>query len=383
MWRTANAVSSPVTPIAACLERHLLLLGGVRRVVGRDAVDRPVAQALDQRLAVVLGAQRRVHLEAGVEAADRLVGEGQVVRRRLAGDLRRPRPWRARSPRPRRARRGAGRGSARPRRGRAQQSRAIIVDSETAGIPASPSAAETSPSCITPSPERSGSSSWSAITPPARRWYWSARRSTRAFAIGRPSSEKPTAPASRELGHLGQLLARHPPGDVGDEADRDRRLALGALAHRAEHRGRVDRRRGVRHRDHGAVAAGRGRARCRSRGPPCAPGPGTRRWTWGSTKAGNASSPSPSTTSAPSISGRASRLGELGDLPVADDEVASGVEVRCAGRSRRAPRMIRVAGLASGRPTSVHAHAGCPIVGVSAGAGPRSGRERSVPASSS
>ena len=59
-----------------------------------------------------------------------------------------------------------------------------------------PRAAETSPSFITPPAERSGSSSWRAITPPASRWYWSARRNTRALAIGRPSSEKPIAPTS-------------------------------------------------------------------------------------------------------------------------------------------------------------------------------------------
>ena len=63
------------------LERHLLFLRRVRGVVGGDALDRAVAQALDQRLAVGLGAQRRVHLEAvRVEAADRLVGEAEVVR---------------------------------------------------------------------------------------------------------------------------------------------------------------------------------------------------------------------------------------------------------------------------------------------------------------
>ena len=33
--------------------------------------------------------------------------------------------------------------------------------------------------------------------PPQSRWYWSARRITRALRIGRPSSVKPTAPASR------------------------------------------------------------------------------------------------------------------------------------------------------------------------------------------
>ena len=35
------------------------------------------------------------------------------------------------------------------------------------------------------------------MLPPQRRWYWSARRITLALAIGRPSSVKPTAPASR------------------------------------------------------------------------------------------------------------------------------------------------------------------------------------------
>src|SRR6185295_19922882 len=49
---------------------------------------RAIAQSLDQRLAIRLGAQRRVHLEAvGVEAANLLVGEAEMVWRRLAGDL--------------------------------------------------------------------------------------------------------------------------------------------------------------------------------------------------------------------------------------------------------------------------------------------------------
>ena len=66
---------------------------------------------------------------------------------------------------------------------------------------------------------------------------------------------------------------------------------------------------------------------------------------------------------------RASGLRELGDLPVADDEVAARVEpgpwIEEPGpandqvRRRPRPRDQR--------------HAGCPIVGVSAGAGPRSG----------
>ena len=81
MWSAAKAVSRPVTPIAACSKGTSFSSGGVRGVVGGDAVDRAVAQALDQRLAVGLGAQRRVHLEAvRVEAAHLLVGEAEVVR---------------------------------------------------------------------------------------------------------------------------------------------------------------------------------------------------------------------------------------------------------------------------------------------------------------
>ena len=67
------------------LERDVLLVAGVRRVVGRDAVDRAAAQTLDERLAVLFGAQRRVHLAARVERAHVLVGHRQVVRARLAG----------------------------------------------------------------------------------------------------------------------------------------------------------------------------------------------------------------------------------------------------------------------------------------------------------
>ena len=70
------------------LEGDLLFLRLVRRVVGGDALDRAVAEAGDQRLAVGLGAQRRVHLEAlRVEAADLLVGQAEVVRAGLGADL--------------------------------------------------------------------------------------------------------------------------------------------------------------------------------------------------------------------------------------------------------------------------------------------------------
>ncbi len=108
------------------LERLLLLLAGVRRVVGRDAVDRSGAQGLDQREPVGLGAERRVHLEAGVERSNGLVGEREVVGRGLR---RQGYPGRLRLldrhhglARPRRAGRARGRPRNRPARRRGRSS---------------------------------------------------------------------------------------------------------------------------------------------------------------------------------------------------------------------------------------------------------------------
>ena len=68
------------------LEGHLLLIARVRRVVGGDAVDRARAQALDERPAVGLGGERRVHLHARVHPAHVLLGEQQVMGRDLRAD---------------------------------------------------------------------------------------------------------------------------------------------------------------------------------------------------------------------------------------------------------------------------------------------------------
>ena len=76
-------------------------------------------------------------------------------------------------------------------------SRATIVDSDSDGIPAIPSRAETAPSCITPSPDSAGSSSCRAMIPPLSRWYCRALRSIPAEVTGLPSSVKPIAPTSR------------------------------------------------------------------------------------------------------------------------------------------------------------------------------------------
>ena len=84
----ATAVSRPTIPNGRLVELHLLVVHGVGRVVGGDAVDGAVAQALEQRPAVGLAAQGRVHLGGGVVLAvlHQLVGQQQVVRRRLGGD---------------------------------------------------------------------------------------------------------------------------------------------------------------------------------------------------------------------------------------------------------------------------------------------------------
>jgi hypothetical protein len=89
----------------------------------------------------------------------------------------------------------------------------------------------------------------------------------------------------------------------------------------------------------------------------------------------------------------AAGLGDLRDLPVADDQVMSGIEAgsgieqarsldqEVGPRPRPGDQLGRLGSAL--RPVGGDVHAGCPIVGVSAGAGPRSGRARSLPASSS
>ena len=61
-----------------------LLLGAVRRVVRGHGVDGAVAQALDERLAVLGAAQRGIHLEAAV-LLEVVLAKAEVVRSRLAG----------------------------------------------------------------------------------------------------------------------------------------------------------------------------------------------------------------------------------------------------------------------------------------------------------
>ena len=128
-------------------------------------------------------------------------------------------------------------------------------------MPARPSAAETGPSCMTPSPESSGSSSCRAMTPPQSRWYWRARRRMRALGDRQPVVAEADRAGVAQLRHLGQLLAPHAAGDRGEEADRDRGLGARALAQRLDVGRGGDGRVGVGHREDAAVAAGGGGAR--------------------------------------------------------------------------------------------------------------------------
>ena len=201
------------------------------------------------------------------------VGQGQVVRawpRQLTRDaalLGLPRP-----PAPTRRTTGAGCGCARPRSRPARVARdhRRLAD---AGIPAMPSSALTSPSCIAPRPLSDGSSSWRASTPPHRRWYCSALRSIparddRLAVVGeaeraRARAARPSRSAPRRAG---------PRVIDGQEADGHARVAR--PRRRAASAGRAP------SRPPGRCSASprprRSRRRppraCRSRGPPCAPG---------------------------------------------------------------------------------------------------------------
>ena len=94
---------------------------------------------------------------------------------------------------------------------------------------------------------------------PATALYWSARRIRPGETTGRPSSVKPAAPASASSpisvssppAWPFEIAARKPTGTTAS--------ARACSTSDAEHRGRVDDRIGVRHREDRAVAAGGGR----------------------------------------------------------------------------------------------------------------------------
>ena len=69
-------------------KRARLLFGAMRRVVGRDDVDGAVFKPLDDGVTVGVRAQRRVHLRHRALFEHGLLGQREVMRRRLGGDAR-------------------------------------------------------------------------------------------------------------------------------------------------------------------------------------------------------------------------------------------------------------------------------------------------------
>ena len=111
---SARLVSSPSMPGRRLLERALLLLHGVRRVVGGDGIDGAVGETGAHGGDVGRGAQGWVHLEHRIEPGAALVGEGEVVRCCFGGDAEGRAPSRRGSSRL--IRRSTRAGSARVRR---------------------------------------------------------------------------------------------------------------------------------------------------------------------------------------------------------------------------------------------------------------------------
>ena len=229
------------------LERDLLLLEecGAWSVAMQSMT--PGANRLDQRLAVVLGAQRRVHLEARVEAADRLVGERQVVRGRLAGDpdsggLRRRHRLHRLAGRQvldvdARVLVGGQRGVARDHRrlrdrrdaGEAERGRDDALVHHAADVRAWAPAGR----------ERSWSSSCSAMLAPDQVLVLKrAAHHARAGGSAARRRRSPTAPGVAKLGHLGQLPALHAAWSRRPGSRRARMPARRACSRRAQDVGR-------------------------------------------------------------------------------------------------------------------------------------------------
>ena len=76
----------PHDPEGGGVEVVVFLILVVRGVVGGDRVHGAVSQAFEERLPVLLGRERRLHLGLGVVARDAFVGEKKMMGRDLTGD---------------------------------------------------------------------------------------------------------------------------------------------------------------------------------------------------------------------------------------------------------------------------------------------------------
>ena len=83
----AQSRLQPGDAIGRALELLLLLMGRMGSVIGSDAIDGAVEQPFQHGAAVGFGAQGRIHLGIGVVLADRVLGQHEMMRRHLAGDV--------------------------------------------------------------------------------------------------------------------------------------------------------------------------------------------------------------------------------------------------------------------------------------------------------
>ena len=277
----------PADPVRRQPELDRLVHLGVRGVVGRDRVRRPVDERREAGRRVVRRTERRVHPErrrvrAGHEravgprvaarrprpsagAGDPFVGQGEVVRRDVAGHRQAGRLRAADEVEGRRPSTGGSGAAGRPARRGARRRGPRGRARRPSPRPRPASRADRARSRRTRrSPRRRRSATGprhgrrsAARAPPRRR---ARRAGSSASATGEPSSEKPDDAGIGQLAEGGQLLPCPPDGHrpVGEQLDR--RAGRGRRrADLREHARLVERRCRVRHRADRREAAVRGR----------------------------------------------------------------------------------------------------------------------------
>ena len=130
-------------------------------------------------------------------------------------------------------------------------------------MPARPSRAETSPSCMTPRAAQRRVLLVQGEDAAAEALVLQGAAQDGGAVDGLAVVREAERAGVAQLGHLRQRVAREAARDRGEEADRDAGLVAGGLAQRAQDRGVVDHRVRVGHGHDGHVAAGGGGARAR------------------------------------------------------------------------------------------------------------------------
>ncbi len=248
---------------------------GVRRVVGRDAVDGAVEQA---RRRAPRGPRRSAAAGSSSGSCrsrrERVLVEEQVVRRDLARSPRR----RAPSPRARARREPAvercARCSRQPVSSASAMSRATMTSSAAAGQPGSPSRVETTPSLTTPLPDERLVLAVRDDGGVERAWRSPSRsRIMPASCTPLPSSENATAPSASMSPISASASPFWPDGERADRVHAHAPALGGALDEEAHRGALVADRLGVRHRADRREAAVRRRARAALRRLPCTRSP--------------------------------------------------------------------------------------------------------------